>query len=111
MTNPMRKRLTVLLATLFLLSAICFGQGVAVTAHLVNGQGQNITTAYLHFELWNCGKNVPQVIGQPPTIVPNQFDMHANPTTEIIRGISTGITKFSAVVSNPRNGSLPSTKA
>ena len=82
----MRKRLTVLLATLFLLSAICFGQGVAVTAHLVNGQGQNITTAYLHFELWNCGKNVPQVIGQPLVVVPNQFDMHANPTTGIIAG-------------------------
>jgi hypothetical protein len=25
----------------------------------------NIKKAYLHFELWNCGVNVPQVIGAP----------------------------------------------
>jgi len=83
--NPMRKTIAVL-AVVLLATALSFAQGVAVTAHLVNGQGQNIKTAYLHFELWNCGKNVPQVIGQPLVVVPNQFDMHADPTTGLIAG-------------------------
>ena len=81
----MTKTLAVI-AVVVLTCAFSLAQGIAVTAHLVNGQGQNITTAYLHFELWNCGKNVPQVIGQPLVVVPNQFDIHANPTTGLITG-------------------------
>jgi len=59
--------------------------GVAFTATLVDGQGNNIKTAYLHWQLWNCGNNVPQVIGAP-LVVSEQFDMHANPTAGIITG-------------------------
>jgi hypothetical protein len=85
----MRSRLLKSFALFLLISAsLSFAQtpGVAVTATLINGQGQTIKTAYLHFELWNCGLNVPQVIGAPLTVVTSQFDLHANPTTGLISG-------------------------
>jgi hypothetical protein len=36
--------------------------------------------------LWNCGNNVPQVVGNPFAIVAQQFDMRADPVTGIITG-------------------------
>ena len=56
------------------------------TATLKNGTGTTLTTAYLHFELWNCGMNFPTVSGQPRTIVQFTFDLKANPTTGAITG-------------------------
>jgi hypothetical protein len=41
--------------------------GVNVTASLVDGQGNPQKAAYLHFQLWNCGDNIPQVQGNPPS--------------------------------------------
>jgi hypothetical protein len=35
---------------------------------------------------WNCGNNVPQVVGNPLAIVAQQFDMRPNPTTGVITG-------------------------
>lgn len=60
------------------------GQGVTVTATLTDGQGIVQKTAYLHWQLWNCGNNVPQTSGG--AIVAQQFDMRANPTTGLISG-------------------------
>jgi hypothetical protein len=39
-----------------------------------------VPVVLLHFELWNCSVNVPQVIGAPLVVVTSQFDLHANPT-------------------------------
>lgn len=60
--------------------------GVPVTATLVDGQGNIQKTGYLHWELWNCGNNVPQIVGNPYAIVAQQFDMRPNPTTGLIVG-------------------------
>jgi hypothetical protein len=60
------------------------------TATLKNGTGTTVTTAYLHFELWNCGTNFPTVLGQPQTIVQFTFDLKANPTTGVITGTVLG---------------------
>jgi hypothetical protein len=37
-------------------------------------------------EGWNCGNNVPQVVGNPLAIVTQQIDMRPNPATGIITG-------------------------
>jgi hypothetical protein len=50
------------------------------------GQGNIQKTGYLHFELWNCGNNVPQIQGNSFAIVAQQFDMRPNPTTGLISG-------------------------
>ena len=60
--------------------------GVPVTATLIDGQGNVQKTAYLHWQLWNCGNNVPQIIGNPYAIVSQQFDMHPSPTSGLISG-------------------------
>jgi hypothetical protein len=39
-----------------------------------------------NWQLWNCGNNVPQVVGNPLAIVAQQFDMRPNPTTGVITG-------------------------
>jgi hypothetical protein len=36
--------------------------------------------------VWNCGNNVPQVVGNPLAIVSQQFDMRPNLTTGVISG-------------------------
>jgi hypothetical protein len=41
-------------------------------------------SGYLHWQLWNCGNNLPQVVGNPLAIVAQQFDMRPNPTTAVI---------------------------
>jgi len=40
----------------------------------------------LNFQLWNCGNNVPQVIGNSAAIVTAQFTLYANQTTGLISG-------------------------
>jgi hypothetical protein len=72
------------LAAVCVLSLAAFGQGVTVTATLTDGQGIAQKTSYLHWQLWNCGNNVPQTSGG--AIVAQQFDMRANPTTGVISG-------------------------
>jgi len=74
------------LAAVCALSLAALGQGVTVTATLTDGQGIPQKTSYLHWQLWNCGNNVPQIIGQPYAMVAQQFDMRANPTTGVISG-------------------------
>jgi hypothetical protein len=74
--------------TLLTLGVCAYAQapGVTVTATLTDGQGNIQKTGYLHFELWNCGNNVPQVQGNAFAIVAQQFDMRPNPTTGLIAG-------------------------
>jgi hypothetical protein len=43
-------------------------------------------SAKLHFQLWNCGNNVPQVVGASQVVVGAQFDLRANSTTGLISG-------------------------
>lgn len=73
--------------TMLTLGVCAFAQspGVTVTATLT-GQGNIQKTGYLHFELWNCGNNVPQIQGNGLAIVAQQFDMRPNPTTGLISG-------------------------
>lgn len=84
------KFLFTLLASLALFATFAAAQtttpGVTVTASLFDGQGNIQKTSYLHFELWNCGDNVPQLSEGTGAIVASQFDMRANPTTGIISG-------------------------
>jgi hypothetical protein len=75
---------------LILLFCAIFTQASTFTATLKNGTGTTLTTAYLRFELWNCGTNFPTVSGQPQTIVQFTFDLRANPTTGIITGTVLG---------------------
>jgi hypothetical protein len=49
-------------------------------------QGSILSAWNLHWELWNCGNNVPQVVGNPFAIVSQQFDMRANLTIGVISG-------------------------
>jgi len=83
----------VLLAILVAVAAIAaVGQttpstpGVTVTATLVDGSGNIEKTGFLHFELFNCGTYVPQVLNNPTAIVEKQFDLHPDPTTGLVSG-------------------------
>jgi hypothetical protein len=44
------------------------------------------TSAKLHFQIWNCDNNVPQVVGVPQVVVAQQFTLRANTTTGLIPG-------------------------
>jgi hypothetical protein len=77
-------------ACLILVFCSIFTQASTFTATLKNGTGTTLTTAYLHFELWNCGTNFPTISGQPQTIVQFTFDLKANPTTGVITGTVLG---------------------
>jgi len=74
--------------TLLTLGVCAYAQspGVTVAATLIDGQGNIQKTGYLHFELWNCGNNVPQIPGNALAIVAQQFDMRPNPGTGLITG-------------------------
>ncbi len=90
----MRSTLKALAIITLLTLGVCahaqYNPGVIVQANLgdgqggINGAGNTLKTAYLHFELWNCGNNVPQVQGNALAIVAQQFDMRPNPTTGVI---------------------------
>jgi len=68
---------------LLLLSA-AFSSANTFTAQLSDGRSNSSRNAYLHWELFNCGQNHPQVSGGPLTIVPQSFDTKPNPVTGII---------------------------
>jgi hypothetical protein len=48
----------------------------------------------LHFELWNCGNNVPQAGNNSVAIVAQQFDMRPNPATGVISVSTFGKPQF-----------------
>lgn len=87
----MRRALFILAALVAAVSA-SFAQstpampGVTVTATLVDGQGNVEKTGFLHFELYNCGTYVPEVLNNPTAIVEQQFDLYPNPTTGLVSG-------------------------
>lgn len=76
---------SIALAAACLLPVSLSGQNITVTATLTDGQGIVQKTAYLHWQLWNCGNNVPMIQGSN-AIVAQQFDMRANPSTGVISG-------------------------
>jgi len=84
----MMKRFALLaVVALLALPSLAQTPGVTVNATLVDGQGQIQKAAYLHWELFNCGDNVPQVQGGLNfSVVATQFDMHANTQTGVISG-------------------------
>jgi hypothetical protein len=51
------------LSILFLFSSLACAQYIPVYAKLTDGTGNVSKTAYLHFELQNCGSNFPIVPG------------------------------------------------
>src|ERR1017187_6506595 len=59
-------------------ASIAWAQYVPVHAQLSDGTGNLSTTAYLHFELQNCGKNWPTVSSNPLVIVNTAFDLKPN---------------------------------
>ena len=48
---------------------------VTVSASLTDGTGALYRTAYLHFQLLNCGDNFPAVPSQPGMIVQDSFSV------------------------------------
>ena len=93
----MRRVLSILIATILGVASL-HGQatpGIAVSGQLVDGQGNIFKSGYLHFQLYNCGVNVPQVIGNPQAIVSQSFDIHPNPATGIISGVIFGANQIS----------------
>jgi hypothetical protein len=59
---------------------------VTVSANLTDGTGATYRTAYLHFQLLNCGDNFPAVPSQPGMIVQDSFDIHPTLTTGLVAG-------------------------
>ncbi len=68
----MRTRTLVIVFLGLLLAVLCrlaSAQSVDVSAELVDGSFNAIPGAYLHFDLYNCGPNYPQVMLSSPTSV------------------------------------------
>jgi hypothetical protein len=61
-----------------------------VSANLTDGTGATYRTAYLHFQLLNCGDNFPAVPSQPGMIVQDSFDNHPTLTTGLVTGTIIG---------------------
>jgi hypothetical protein len=57
---------------------------VTVSANLTDGTGATYRTAYLHFQLLNCGDNFPAVPSQPGLITQDSFDIHPTLTTGLV---------------------------
>jgi hypothetical protein len=55
--------------------------GVAGLDSVLKVSGYCLRPHTLHWQLWNCGNNVPPVVGNPLAIIAPQFDMRPNPTT------------------------------
>lgn len=66
-----------------------------VSALPTDGQGNIQKSAYLQFQLWNCGNNIAQVYGNPSVIVQQQFVIRANSTTGLISGMIYGNNQIS----------------
>jgi hypothetical protein len=69
----------------FILCSGAFGQ-VAVTATLTDGTGTISRTAYLHFQLQNCGANIPVEPGHPTVVVQDSFDLRPSTPGSSISG-------------------------
>ena len=63
---------------------------VTVFANLTDGTGAAYRTAYLHFQLLNCGDNFPAVPSQPSMIVQDFFDIHPTLNTGFVTGTIIG---------------------
>jgi hypothetical protein len=69
-----------------LLAALSAMAEVSITATLTDGTGTIYRTAYLHFQLVNCGQNIPVVPSQPGVIVQGAFDLRPSPAGTPISG-------------------------
>ena len=67
-------KLTTTLCLFFALALNLHSQ-VTVSASLTDGTGALYRTAYLHFQLLNCGDNFPAVPSQPGMIVQDSFSV------------------------------------
>jgi hypothetical protein len=76
------------------LTAILFLAGSAFattfTATLKNGTGSTLPAAYVHFQLYNCGNNVPVIASSPSTIAATTFDLTPNQPNGTIIGTVVG---------------------
>jgi hypothetical protein len=75
-----------LLSFLVLFSAVACAQYIPVYAKLTDGTGNVSKTAYLHFELQNCGSNFPIVPGNSQVVVQTAFDIKPNQSDGSILG-------------------------
>jgi hypothetical protein len=71
---------------LFLFSTIACAEYIPVYAKLTDGTGNVSKTAYLHFELQNCGANFPTVPGNSQVVVQTAFDIKPNQSDGSILG-------------------------
>jgi hypothetical protein len=76
--NPALSLLLKISASLYLFFALALTvhAQVTVSANLTDGTGATCRTAYLHFQLLNCGDNFPAVPSQPGLIIQDSFDIH-----------------------------------
>jgi hypothetical protein len=74
------------LSILFLFSTIACAQYIPVYAKLTDGTGNVSKTAYLHFELQNCGSNFPIVPGNSQVVVQRAFEIKPNQSDGSILG-------------------------
>ena len=81
-----RKTLTALFFCL--LAPLSFSQ-VSVIANLLDGTGSTYKTGYLHFQLENCGANVPNT-SSSAFIVQDSFDIHPTSLNGPINGSVVG---------------------
>jgi hypothetical protein len=63
---------------------------VTVSANLTDGTGATYRTAYLHFQLLNCGDNFPAVPSEPSLLVRDSFDIHPTLTSGLVTGTIIG---------------------
>jgi hypothetical protein len=61
-----------------LFSTIACAQYIPFYAKLTDGTGNVSKTAFLHFELQNCGSNFPIVPGNSQVVVQTAFDIKPN---------------------------------
>ena len=76
------------LGFLFLLSHLAFASTFSAT--LKNGTNSTLPAAYIHFELYNCGTNVPVLASSPNTIADESFDLTPNQPNGSIMGTVVG---------------------
>ena len=72
--------------SLFFALALTVHAQVTVSANLTDGTGATYRTAYLHFQLLNCGDNFPAVPSSPALIVQDSFDIHPTLSTGLVTG-------------------------
>jgi hypothetical protein len=60
------------------------------TATLKNGTGSTLPAAYVHFQLYNCGTNVPVIASSPSTIAATMFDLTPNQSNGTLIGTVVG---------------------